>query len=384
MTTTTALQRSWRSCCSALGLTLALGGLLRAQAPAAITLSAGTTGPAFSKVAAVRELEDGRTLVIDSKERILAVVDWSSPEARTIGRAGDGPGEYRYPGDLVPLAGDSTLLTDRQTGRWFMLHRDRITSTLTADRPLVRFVGGSPAGADTMGRVLVHHGSHFSALPPPQEGPGSTEVADSIAVILVTRKNGDADTIARIRGPFRGQNRVRKRVEEMNITYFLVNPLQAGDQALLFPDGWIGTAFVAPYRVEWRTPSGSIVRGGPLPYSAHPVDERVKRQAIEDKWPISPKAPKFASTDFVGWPDVVPPFLGKALSALPDGKIAIKRTSLGADRTVQYDIVDRRGVLAGVLRLAPNERIAGFGKRTVYVVATDADDLEVLRRHPWR
>ena len=218
---------------------------------------------------------------------------------------------------------------------------------------------------------------------PPQEGPGSTEVADSIAVILVTRKNGDADTIARIRGPFRGQNRVRQRVEEMNITYFLVNPLQAGDQALLFPDGWIGMAFVAPYRVEWRTPSGSIVRGGPLPYSAQPVDERVKRQAIEDQWPISSQAPKFASTDFVGWPDVVPPFLGKALSALPDGKIAIKRTSLGADRTVQYDIVDRRGVLAGVLRLAPNERIAGFGKRTVYVVATDADDLEVLRRHPW-
>ena len=63
---------------------------MRAQAPAPITLSSGTVGPAFSKVATVRELEDGRTLVIDSDERILTVVDWSSLEPRTIGRAGDG------------------------------------------------------------------------------------------------------------------------------------------------------------------------------------------------------------------------------------------------------------------------------------------------------
>jgi len=384
MTTTKALvdrRRAWQSICSALRLTLIAGDLLWAQAPSRFTLSSGTVGPSFTEVTAIRELEDGRTLVIDSKERLLAVVNWSSPEPRSIGRVGDGPGEYRNPGHLVALRGDSTLFTDRHTGKWFILHRDRITSTLTSDRQLVRFVGVFPAGADTMGRLLAQHGSHF--LTPGLPGPGSTEVADSIAVILVGRDNGNADTIARIRGPFRGQNRVRKRVGEMNITYFLVNPLQAGDQALLFPDGWIATAFVDPYRVEWRTPKGGVVRGHPLPYSPQPVDERVKRHAIEDKWPTSPQAPQFASTDFVGWPDVVPPFLRNALSALPDGKVAILRTSLGADRSVQYDIVDRRGTLAGILRLPPNERIVGFGRRSVYVVATDADDNEILRRHAW-
>lgn len=374
---------TWPGALGALaGLATAAGGL-QLQAPAPITLSPGTLGPAFSKVAAVRELQDGRTLVIDSYERELAVVDWNSLEATTIGRAGDGPGEYRYPGQLVALRGDSTLVTDPQTGKWFLLYRDRITSTLRADRPLVRFLGTTLAGADTMGRVLVLHGSRFSDRLRMRGGAGTTETADSIAVILGSRDNVNADTIARIRGPFRGQTHVRKQVDNQLINYILGNPLAAGDQALLFPDGWIATVFVAPYHVEWRTPSGAMIRGQPLPYSAQPVDERVKRQAIDDRWPPSRHIPKWSLTDFPAWPDVVPPFLKNALIALPDGGVAVKRTSLGTNRTIQYDIVDRRGFLSGVLRLPPNERLAGFGKRSAYVVVTDSDHNELLRRHVW-
>jgi len=364
------------------GLTTAAGGL-HLQAPTPITLSPGTLGPAFSKVEAVRELQDGRTLVVDTDERELAVVDWNSLEATTIGRAGDGPGEYRYPGQLVALRGDSTLLTDRQTGKWFLLYRDRIIAMLTADRPWLRFLGPILAGADTMGRVLVLHGSHFSAqVGRPRGGAGTTEIADSIAVILGSRDNANADTIARIRGAFRGQNRVRARVDNQTIVYLLGNPLAAGDQALLFPDGWIATVFVAPYHVEWRPPSGAMIRGQPLPYSPQAVDERVKRQAIDDRWPPSRHIPKWSSTDFPAWPDVVPPFLKNALISLPDGRVAVKRTSLGTNRTIQYDIVDRRGFLSGVLRLPPNERLVGFGKRSAYVVV-DSDHNELLRRHVW-
>ena len=353
------------------------------QTPLTITLSPGTSGPAFIRVQAVRELQDGRTLVIDSKERALMLVDWRSLEPRTIGRAGDGPGEYRYPGVLIPLKGDSTLVTDYQNGRWYVLHRDRIITTLTADRPLVRFVGVNPS-ADTMGRLLVLHGTHVSGRIGPQGGPDSYVRSDSAAVIMVHRENEKADTVARIRGPFRGTSSVRARVDGMNITYILGNPLAVADQALLFPDGWIAIAFVAPYRVEWRSPSGTKVRGQPLPHSPQRVDDRVKRQAIDDRWagPGS-TAPKFAFTDFPAWPDVVPPFLDNALLSLPDGRVAIRRTSLGADRSVQYDLVDRQGRLSGALRLPPNERIMAFGARSVYVVAIGPDDLETLRRHPW-
>ena len=264
-----------------------------------------------------------------------------------------------------------------------MLHRDRIIATLTADRPLLRFVGVNPS-ADTLGRLLVLHGTHFSGRIGASGGRDSYGRSDSAAVIVVHRDNEKADTVARIRGSFRGINAVRARVDGMNITYMLGNPLAAGDQALLFPDGWIAIALVAPYRVEWYAPCGTVIRGQPLPHSPQRVDDRVKQQAIDDSWagPGS-RAPRFALTDFPAWPDVLPPFLDNALLSLPDGRVAIKRTSLGADRSVHYDIVDRRGTLSGTLRLLPNERIMAFGARSVYVVAIGPDDLETLRRHPW-
>ena len=369
-------------------LVLTIGGVAygthtTAQTPSPIVLSPGTPGPEFTKVEAVRELQDGRTLVIDSRERALMIVDWRSPEPKTIGRDGDGPGEYRYPGSLIPLKGDSTLVTDRQNGKWYVLHRDRIIATLTTDRRLVRFVRDN-ASADTMGRLLVLHGTHFSGRFGADGGRGSYRNSDSAAVIVVHRDNVKADTVARLRGPSPGINAVRARVDGMNITYMLGNPLAAGDQALLFPDGWIAIARVAPYRVEWHTPGGTVVRGQPLPHAPQRVDDRVKQQAIDDRWagPGS-RAPKFALTDFPAWPDVVPPFLDNALLSLPDGRVAIRRASFGADRSVHYDIIDRRGTLSAALRLPPNERIMTFGARSVYVVAIGPDDLETLRRHPW-
>ena len=347
-------------------------GWSQGQPPRPITLAAGTIGSAFTDVKGVRELEDGRTLVIDWNERELVVFDWSSLESRRIGRSGDGPGEYRHPSLLIALRGDSTLLTDFQTGKWFLLHRDRIVSTLPLDHPLGRELGPNLLGADTMGRVLIaEHRGRQSQTP------------DSIAVILGNRGNGHVDTVARIRDAPRDRSHFRARVDKTLINYVLTNPLAAADQVLLFPDGWIAILCATPYHVEWRTPNGAVIRGVPLPYTQQRVDERVKRQAIDERWPPSPHIPKFRSTDFPAWPDVVPPFLNKALIALPDGRVAVKRTAIDTSKTVQYDIVDRRGALSGVLQLPPKERLVGFGKRSAYVVAIDADHTEVLRRHPW-
>lgn len=237
--------------------------------------------------------------------------------------------------------------------------------------------------ADTLGRFLVLHGTRFSGRIGAHGGRYSYGRSDSAAVILVNRNDVSADTVGRIRGPYTGTNNVRARVDGMNITYMLGNPLGVGDQALLFPDGWIATVYVEPYRVEWRSQNGAVVRGQSLPHTPQPLNDRLKQLAVDDRWhrPGS-TAPKFRLDDFPAWPAVLPPFLKDALLALPDGKIAIIRTALGGQPR-QYDIVDRQGKLSGVLRLPPNERVMGFGARSVYVVATDSDGLETLRRHPW-
>lgn len=353
------------------------------QDPPTIALSTGVTGPVLAGIGSIRELPDGQILVVDRDERTLLLFDWSSRQVTKIGRAGDGPGEYRNPGQLLALSADSTLLTDRHTGKWLLMHRHRIVATLDRNQPLPRFVGATLAGADTVGRVLVLHGSHFQNVIGGVGGPGTTNLADSLAVIIVNRHESKPDTIARVRGPFLGATWVKARAGGMIVNYQLTNPLAAGDQAVLFQDGWIAIVAASPYHVTWWTPNGTIVRGRPLPRSKEPVDERVKRLAIDRAWSPSAEAPKFASTDFPAWPAVVPPFLNDALVALPDGRVAVRRTSLDPNSTIQYDVVDRTGALSGVLRLPRNERLVGAGQRSVYVAVTDADENEHLRRHAW-
>ncbi len=356
---------------------------LQIQEPQSVALSTGTTGAAFLGIRAVRELADGRTLVVDRDERAVVLFDWASQEVTKVGRLGDGPGEYRNPGQLVTLSADSTLLTDIHTGKWLLMSRARIVTTFDRSQPLPRFAGPILAGADTAGRVLVLHGSHFQNVVGGGVGPRSVSLADSLAVIVVNRRTVKPDTLARVRGPFLGATWVKARAGGMTINYQLTNPLAVGDQAILFPDGWIAIAQASPYHVAWWTPNGTIVRGRPMPNPKEPVDERVKRLAIDEAWGTSSESPKFRSTDFPPWPAVVPPFLRDALIALPDGRVAIKRTSLDPNNPIRYDIVDRRGSLSGVLRLPRNERLVGSGHRSVYVAVTDSDQSEHLRRHAW-
>ena len=69
---------------------------------------------------------------------------------------------------------------------------------------------------------------------------------------------------------------------------------------------------------------------------------------------------------------------------LEDGRIALRRKSTLNKPAVRYIIVNRRGTIDGEITLAANEEIIGFGPTSVYVAFKDEDDIQRLRRHPWR
>jgi len=73
----------------------------------------------------------------------------------------------------------------------------------------------------------------------------------------------------------------------------------------------------------------------------------------------------------------------RASSSPSESRIAVRRMPTASAPETRYDLVDRRGALDGQLALKQNERVLGFGGRSVYVVATDDDGVERLRRHPW-
>jgi hypothetical protein len=62
----------------------------------------------FTQIAGVRELRDGRVILIDERDRVVQLLDLASGTATTIGRQGSGPGEYRLPIAIFALSGDST------------------------------------------------------------------------------------------------------------------------------------------------------------------------------------------------------------------------------------------------------------------------------------
>jgi hypothetical protein len=79
----------------------------------------------------------------------------------------------------------------------------------------------------------------------------------------------------------------------------------------------------------------------------------------------------------------MPAFAGIAppILAAPDGKLWIARVVSATENGTRYDVVDRRGALAGLLMLPENARVVGFGAKAVYVAVTDDDGIQHLSRH---
>ena len=358
-----------------------------AQAARPLPAASATLREGFSGVRRIRELADGRVLVLDSGEQRLVVTDFGTQSVREVGRSGSGPGEFRQLSAVYPLSGDSSLVEDQILRRWIIMVADRSVVTV------IVAPGGRPtwlAGADRLGRVLDLYGSKFHRTPGVPYTPMRTS-AESLLVLLRHRAKapyrngaltGGVDTVARIAGSGTGQTVVRRDVPVRGALWLLDNPLASEDQALLFPDGWIALAFRDPYRVEWISPSGARVRGPTLPFSSVPVDDSITHYMIRQRWPRA--RPGFQPSELPPLPATLPAFLSDALLALPDGRLCIRRTFDPHTPSATYDLIDRSGRLTGGVQLAPNERLVGFGTHAAYVVSTDDDDVEWLSRHPWQ
>jgi hypothetical protein len=77
-----------------------------AQRPDSLT---GEVRQTFREVTAVRELPDGRALVLDSFERFVYRADFRTGETRVIGEHGAADVQYFWPSRLLHLAADTAL-----------------------------------------------------------------------------------------------------------------------------------------------------------------------------------------------------------------------------------------------------------------------------------
>lgn len=342
----------------------------------------------FTGITSLRELSDGRALVTDGREQRIVVLDFATGSAAVIGRRGGGPNEYGMVTALLPLGGDSSLMVDLMQRRWLVFDGDRIAATIPQDAPGVKATASQwVRAADARGRVLVKH------QPDPPNGVSMITETDSVEVLLVERATGKEERVARIR-PLPTRREIQRDGDRITFSSSLpMGPLSIAEDAVLFADGTVAIARLDPFRVDWRSADGRWRLGAPLPVARIRMDAR-ERDAFFERNPnagsrpagVPPNVPWPSRPTASDFPEFIPPFPGQNGVVIPGprGLLFIRRSKSADFPGLSYFVVDRAGRLIGELPLASNESIVGAGEGNLYIGWKDEDDIQRVRRHPWR
>ena len=286
------------------------------------------------------------------------VADFATGAVRDVARRGQGPAEFEFVSALLPLTADTTIAADLSR-RWLILVGDSVVRKLLPEHPALQRIGLGALGADRSGRVLSRV---FGAR------------QDSASIILVDRSSGRTDTIGRLANEQRRGPVTPGTTPTGPATRIGRIPMSASESPLLLTDGWTAIVRLDPYRVDWRAPNGSWTLGRPLPV------RRVRMSAAEKASYLKRHPGLRNATD---WPEELPPFQNPVtLLGSPDGLLLVKRLPTLSEPGTRYDVIDRAGTRRAQLVLAANEHILGFGANSMYVVETDDDGIQRLRRHP--
>lgn len=349
---------------------------LQAPAPRSLRPAIDSLPVEFNRIVGVLELPDGTVLISDAGDRRLVSVDFKTKALQQIGREGRGPGEYTVPLQLYSIGGDSTLMPDMLNNRWLIFQGSTFARQVPPDHPAVAATGTRFRGVDARGHVLAGSGR----VPAP--GTRVIGQGDSTILMLIDRSTGKVDTIGRLREiPTTVITDVGKD-GKISQQRFLVGIMAVGEESLIFPDGWLAVARLEPYRIEWRNPDGKWVRPAAIEYAQLRMTDREKqaflaRRSRAEGKPVTPPA------DNSWWPEFIPPFQTRPMIPLLDGRVLVLRTPTAEVPGNRYDLVDRNGRRVAIVDLPESDRLLAVGTRGVYVIATDQDGIQRIRRHPW-
>ena len=351
----------------------------------------------FVRVYSLWERPDGRIVVVDRGDELLAIADFARGTVTRIGRVGGGPEEYRFPGRLVPMGGDSLIVADDGNNRLAVLGPDlrihRVTSGNAPGRPTEL----TPRAVDSKGR--------FYAVIPGWALSTRGEEPDSLPLVRFVPGAKPVETVARLKGSPRPPPPPRRDRPTYPVLVFA-----PGDAWAATPAGRVAIVRAADYRVEWIEPDGRRTTGPSVAWKPIAVVDR-------DRYDFTRGTLATTGTSGKGGVDRPPGGLSavsadmltdKAIGELvantrfaktkgaftdaapiiaPDGSLWVERsTPAGASST--WVVFDGRGRPSASWQLPAGRRLAGIGRGRVYLVATDPDGIErlervsVLRRDP--
>ncbi|HEV8122822.1 MAG TPA: hypothetical protein VGP80_01135 [Gemmatimonadales bacterium] len=350
----------------------------------------GRSADAFTSINSVRELSNGKVIVSDMMDKSVHLVDLAAGTSAPIGREGQGPGEYGFPGELFPLAGDTTLLVDRMNRRFLTLLPNGKTG---ASVPFPAGNGFSDArGIDAQGRIYFN-GSLFSMNFTPGE-----PTPDSIPLTRWDHRRNLVDTVTFLKVPSMNLNISGGSGNSRGRTImFRAQPFAPEDAWSVAPDGRVGVARVLDYHIEWFSPARQRTAGPANKVAPVRVTDADK-EALRKQMASSPRMmvavgsggtstrsagppPDMPAGEEPQYPEYKPAFPPRSVWMTPEGMLWVLRSRPANDLVPLIDVFDQRGNLVGQVKLPQDRRVIGFGKGVVYLAYTDSDDLQWLERY---
>ena len=350
----------------------------------------------FSAVSDVRELSDGRLVVLDVKDNVLRLVSADLATVQPIGREGSGPTEYRRITQLLPRRGDSTLGYDVMNARFLVIdNKGAATSVLS----LRDAAGGLPVGPmavrgyDPMGRLLFQ-GMKLSM------GPNGPALSDTAPLLRLdpARKRVDTLSAVRIGSPgMKMSGDVQKGSGALRLT---IPAYPVVDEWGMLPDGRVVVFRGADYRMEFISTTGQVTSKGPVPYTrvrvtdADKVALRKTQQEMQKEIaramtgaraaaPAGKSAPKMPSMQVdepTEWPEYKPAFGQTSLKIAPNGELWMARLGAAGHEAQHWDVFTSTGELRLRAELPPKTKLVGIGASYLYTVRIDDDELQYLER----
>jgi len=345
----------------------------RAQSQSVLSHDARLPGK-FGMLSNVVELTTGEVVFADNRSKLFLRGNVASGKVDTLGTRvdsvapGSPAGQYKFPGWVAHLSGDTVALVD------FIALRTTLWSE--AGKPLEVLPSHNAAGQtpillyDTLGRGYK---IDYQAVLGGGE-PGRAVRPDSIPVLRVALRSGRIDTVAHLASPEYGDAVFGEQVQQAAKVF------APNDFFGVLPDGSSWVARGREGRVDWRSPGGEWLQGPPHEFPRLPVTDadkarvlaQVREQGKEFGMPQDlpiqyPFAETKAGFDFA---------LGR-----PNGEVWLQQPRNDEKAALVYSVFDRKGRWQRDVTLPKDASLAGFGaKGAVYASIRNTDGSRSVAR----
>lgn len=335
----------------------------------------------FSQVRGIRELSNGKVILVDRLDRGLLAADFTTGATTKIGQNGRGPREYSLLASLVPMPGDSTLAWDEGNSRFALVGPDlRLLRTFTLMLPGL----GMPVGA----RAVDAQGGYFLRIPAWMLQRSTR--GDTVPVVRYDLRRERVDTLTQILG-YTARPPLPRRVP--GVPYVIFAP---EDGWAATSDGRVAVVRSGDYHVEWYQGGRLRAQGPPVPFTRRRVTPEDRFSYMKEFVENSAQSGRNGGglsagptlsdeeiqrmVDAGDYAEFHPPFTDRSPMIAPNGTLWVER-SVPRGQPSAWDLFDGTGKLTTRVTLPTGRRLGGLGAGTVYLIATDEDGLEKVERY---